>query len=75
MLFRSWAGRKGGSIKIVAPLSRLDKATSLKLGMKLGVDFSKTWTCYAPFKGRPCRVCDACRVRAQGFKDAKINDI
>lgn len=71
----TWAGRKGRSIKIVAPLARLGKAASLKLGVKLGVDFSKTWTCYVPNKGRPCRVCDACRVRIQGFKDAKINDI
>jgi 7-cyano-7-deazaguanine synthase len=71
----TWAGRRGKGIKIVAPLAKLGKAASLKLGLKLGVDFSKTWTCYAPVKGRPCRACDACRVRSQGFKDARIHDI
>ena len=70
----TWAGRRGQGFKIVAPLGKLSKAQTLKLGQKMGVDFSKTWTCYAPRKGRACGACDACRVRAQGFLDAGLKD-
>ena len=70
----SWSGRRGKAVKIVAPLGRLSKASTLRLGKKLGVDFSRTWTCYAPLKGKACAKCDACRGRAAGFKDAKIQD-
>lgn len=70
----SWAGREGKGARVVAPLARLSKAATLKLGAKLGVDFSKTWSCYAPEAGKPCGRCDACRVRSRGFRDAHIND-
>lgn len=70
----SWAGRQGRAVKIVAPLARLSKAATLRLGARLGVDFKKTWTCYAPMHGKACRSCDACRARAAGFNVAKLND-
>ncbi|MGH7441690.1 MAG: 7-cyano-7-deazaguanine synthase QueC [bacterium] len=73
----TWAGRRGKAFRIEAPLGRLDKAASLRLGLRLGVDFSKTWTCYQPApKGRavPCGRCDACRLRAQGFAQAGLHD-
>jgi 7-cyano-7-deazaguanine synthase len=70
----SWAGREGRGARVVAPLARLSKAATLKLGAKLGVDFTKTWSCYAPRRGKPCGSCDACRVRQRGFKEAKIAD-
>jgi 7-cyano-7-deazaguanine synthase len=60
-------------LKIVAPLARLDKAGILKKGRQLGVDFSMTWTCYLGSR-HPCRRCDACRLRAEGFKKAGIKD-
>jgi 7-cyano-7-deazaguanine synthase len=79
----TWAGRRGGAFRIVAPLGRLDKAASVALGMRLGVDFAHTWTCYRPGlkkaggRGRaklPCGICDACRLRAAGFAKAGIKD-
>jgi len=70
----SWAGRSGRAVRIVAPLARLSKAATLRLGLKLGVDFGKTWTCYAPRRGRPCGACDACLGRQAGFKAAHLND-
>lgn len=63
----------GKKIKILTPLLRLSKAQIAKLGAKLKVPFSLTWTCY---KGgaKPCGKCDACLLRAQGFKEAGILD-
>ncbi|PIP67546.1 MAG: 7-cyano-7-deazaguanine synthase QueC [Candidatus Omnitrophica bacterium CG_4_9_14_0_2_um_filter_42_8] len=54
-------------IKIITPLLYKTKEDIVKLGRCLGVDFNLTWSCY---KGgsRPCGVCDACRLRAKGFK-------
>ena len=63
----------GKSIKILTPLLKLSKAQIAKLGAKLKVPFALTWTCY---KGgsKPCGKCDACLLRAQGFKEAGILD-
>ncbi|MBQ4493978.1 MAG: 7-cyano-7-deazaguanine synthase QueC [Elusimicrobiaceae bacterium] len=63
----------GKKIKILTPLLKLSKAQIAKLGAKLKVPFSLTWTCY---KGgaKPCGKCDACLLRAQGFKEAGILD-
>ena len=63
----------GENIEILTPLLKLSKAQIAKLGAKLKVPFSLTWTCY---KGgaKPCGKCDACLLRAQGFKEAGILD-
>lgn len=63
----------GKHIEILTPLLKLSKAQIAKLGAKLKVPFGLTWTCY---KGgvKPCGKCDACRLRAQGFKEAGILD-
>jgi 7-cyano-7-deazaguanine synthase len=70
----TWAGRRGKTFKVCAPLARLDKAQTVAFGLRLGVDYSKTWTCYAPVQGKPCRRCDACRLRERGFRGAKFKD-
>ncbi|MBM3288212.1 MAG: 7-cyano-7-deazaguanine synthase QueC [Candidatus Eisenbacteria bacterium] len=65
------AGVEGRAIQIRAPLLRMSKAEVVKLGRSLGVDFSATSSCYDPLpSGRPCGLCDACRLRAKGFGDA-----
>lgn len=63
----------GKNIEIITPLLKLSKAQIAKLGAKLKVPFGLTWTCY---KGgaKPCGKCDACILRAQGFKEAGILD-
>jgi len=39
------------------------------------VDFSKTVSCYsADAAGRACGACDACQLRAAGFKAARLID-
>jgi 7-cyano-7-deazaguanine synthase len=70
----SWAGKKGVRLKIQAPLGRLSKEATLRLGLKLGVDFGHTWTCYQPLRGHACGRCDACRLRRQGFESAHLSD-
>lgn len=62
----------GLNISIQAPLIKLDKAQIVRLGSKLGVPFELTWSCYKG--GRtPCGVCDSCRFREKGFREAKIS--
>ncbi len=69
------AGATGKAVKIKAPLVHLSKAQIVRLGKKLGVDFSKTHSCYDPDqKGRPCGRCDSCRLRLKGFQEAGLDD-
>lgn len=69
------AGVEGRPTRIRAPLLRMPKADIIKTGVRLGVDFSLTVSCYsADLDGRACGVCDACRLRAQGFVTAGVPD-
>ncbi|MCD6383545.1 MAG: 7-cyano-7-deazaguanine synthase QueC, partial [Thermoplasmata archaeon] len=67
------AGVEGRAIKIVAPLINMSKGEIVRLGHSLGLDFSLTWSCY---KGgeRACGVCDSCKLRIKGFKEAGLKD-
>jgi 7-cyano-7-deazaguanine synthase len=63
----------GVPIRIKAPLLRLSKERIVRLGDRLGVPWARTWSCYAG--GRvPCGRCDACRLRALGFRAAGRDD-
>lgn len=69
------AGVMGDRFRINAPLLRLKKAEIIKLGIKLGVDYSLTHSCYDPdADGASCGECDSCRIRKKGFQDAGVND-
>jgi len=62
-------------VKIHTPLIRLAKSEIIKLGSKLGVDFRLTHSCYDPDgEGRPCGLCDSCRLRLKGFAEAGFED-
>jgi 7-cyano-7-deazaguanine synthase len=67
------ASFEGNSIKVVTPLIHLSKAKIVKLAVKLQVPLQLTWSCYNG-ASKPCGVCDSCRLRAQGFAQAKIQD-
>jgi len=60
-------------VEIVAPLILKSKADIVKCGVDLGVDFSKTWTCYEG-QERACGECTACSSRVKGFIDAGYID-
>ncbi|MBB5015140.1 7-cyano-7-deazaguanine synthase QueC [Rehaibacterium terrae] len=69
------AGVEGAGIRVHAPLIQLSKADIVKQGLRLGVDFAATVSCYrADGEGRACGHCDACRLRAEGFAAAGVPD-
>lgn len=69
------AGAEGNRLRVHAPLIHLSKADIVREGLRLGVDFAATVSCYrADADGRACGRCDACALRAQGFADAKAKD-
>ena len=60
---------------IHTPLIDLKKSEIIKLGIELGVDYSKTHSCYDPLgKDKPCGKCDACILRIKGFLDVEASD-
>ena len=62
-------------IQIHTPLIKLSKSEIIKLGRELGVDFRLTHSCYDPDDlGRPCGLCDSCRLRLKGFAHAGLQD-
>ena len=69
------AGVEGSRFRVHAPRMRMSTADIVREGLRLGVDFSQTVSCYqADADGRACRHCDACRLRAQGFDEAGVPD-
>lgn len=69
------AGVEGQGFTIQAPLQNLSKADIVKAGVRLGVDYGLTVSCYqADDQGRACRKCDSCRLRAEGLAAAGISD-
>ena len=69
------AGVEGAGLRVHAPLQFLSKAQIVREGLRLGVDFGLTVSCYnADGLGRACGHCDACRLRAAGFADAGVAD-
>lgn len=69
------AGVEGRRLHVRAPIIDLDKAQIIRLGLSLGVDYAHTVSCYqATDDGRACRVCDACRLRREGFERAGVAD-
>jgi 7-cyano-7-deazaguanine synthase len=69
------AGVEGAGLRIHAPLLHLSKADIVREGLRLGVDFAQTVSCYnADARGRACGHCDACRLRAEGFAAAGVPD-
>jgi 7-cyano-7-deazaguanine synthase len=70
------AGVEGRTrMQIHTPLIKLSKSEIIKLGRELGVDFGLTHSCYDPDDlGRPCGLCDSCRLRLRGFAEAGLQD-
>lgn len=69
------AGATGSTFKIHTPLINMTKSDIIKTGIKLGVDYSLTSSCYDPNEnGDPCGNCDSCYLRLKGFKEAEAKD-
>lgn len=69
------AGVDGVHLRVHTPLIALTKAEIIRLGRSLGVDYAVTTSCYDPAPdGAACGHCDACLLRARGFRDAGVPD-
>jgi 7-cyano-7-deazaguanine synthase len=69
------AGVEGARFKIHVPLVTFSKAEIIRVGTRLGLDYSLTHSCYDPgLDGTPCGRCDSCRLRAKGFEEAGVVD-
>lgn len=70
--------KENGKFRIHAPLISMSKKEIIETGTKLGVDYSKTHSCYDPIRKNKkiyaCGRCDSCRFRLNGFAEAKIAD-
>jgi len=61
--------------KIRTPLITLSKSEIIKRGVKLGVDYSLTHSCYdSSPDGSACGECDSCKLRLKGFEGAGVKD-
>ncbi len=63
----------GHPIRIKAPLLMMNKSAIIKEGLRLGVDYGHTWSCYDG-KEVACGECDSCKLRVQGFREAGGSD-
>ncbi len=62
-------------LRLRTPLIALTKAEIINLGVRNGVDYSLTVSCYDPDDiGRACGHCDSCQLRSKGFLEAGISD-
>jgi 7-cyano-7-deazaguanine synthase len=53
----------------------MTKADIIRTGMRLGVDYALTHSCYDPDgEGRACGRCDSCLIRREGFRAAGVAD-
>ena len=70
------AGVEGaGRFRVQAPLLRMTKAEIIREGVRLGVDYGLTLSCYDPdAAGRACGGCDSCQLRRKGFAEAGVPD-
>ncbi len=69
------AGVEGRRLTIHAPLMHQTKSEIIRRGMRLGVDYAATLSCYDPdASGAACGECDACQLRLRGFREAGVTD-
>jgi 7-cyano-7-deazaguanine synthase len=66
---------EGQKISIIAPLINMSKSEVVTEGLKLGVDYSNTISCYDPTPdGKSCAECHACLIRLKAFKNNQVID-
>ncbi|MER5280109.1 MULTISPECIES: 7-cyano-7-deazaguanine synthase QueC [unclassified Streptomyces] len=70
------AGLEGTQeLKLHSPLIAMSKADIVRAGLRLGVDYSQTSSCYDPDEqGRACGRCETCLLRLKGFAEAGTTD-
>ena len=66
-------GTKAGNIEIITPVINLKKRDIVNRGIKLGVPFNLSWSCYKN-SDKACGICDSCALRLRGFQEAGVHD-
>lgn len=68
-------GIEGRTFTIEAPLISMSKPDIIRTGIRLGLDYSLTHSCYDPTpEGLACGRCDSCIIRRRGFAEAGVSD-
>lgn len=64
---------RGRGVTIKAPFAKMPKSDVIRMGLKLGVDYRQTWSCY---RGGdvPCGNCPTCIERSRAFEAAGVAD-
>jgi 7-cyano-7-deazaguanine synthase len=65
--------REETKIAIRMPLVHRRKSEIVSLALELGVELGHTWSCYREEEAA-CGVCDSCRLRLEGFRQAGVED-
>jgi 7-cyano-7-deazaguanine synthase len=66
---------RNGGFKVHTPLATMTKADIVRAAATVDAPLHLTWSCYDPTpEGRPCGLCDSCRLRAKGFAEAGLKD-
>jgi 7-cyano-7-deazaguanine synthase len=69
------AGVEGEGFTVHAPLQHMSKADIAREAQRLGLDAGMSHSCYDPAEdGGACGLCEACRLRANGFAQAGLPD-
>jgi 7-cyano-7-deazaguanine synthase len=64
-----------GTFHIHAPLVQKTKSEIIREGLRLGIDYGLTLSCYDPDpQGHACGRCDSCHLRLKGFAEAGVQD-
>lgn len=66
--------KPGSGIRVETPIIRMTKAGIVRWGMKHGVPFHLTWSCYESNGPHACGACDSCVLRLRGFRQAGLRD-
>ena len=61
------------NVKVIAPYTKITKSDIARIGKKLGIDYTETWSCY---KGgeKHCGKCGTCVERKEALFEAGIED-
>ncbi len=62
------------AVEVRAPFATLRKAETVRIGLRLGVDFAHTWSCYRGGE-RPCGTCPTCVERTNAFAEAGVQGV
>ena len=63
----------GGQVTLEAPFVSMNKAAVVREGLRLGVPYELTWSCYEGGE-KPCGVCGTCRDRIAAFRANGVED-